>query len=170
MESSWTSNPMAAMLNPALFTEAVHMTLAAFVATVLWWRQFMLFSAALTGTTLFIEPRIGLSPCRCVHLHAIANPQRRPERARGSPGCNRRSSRRWKRTIDAAERPLVIRWIPHDQTMTTDYAVEIPRGLSLLTAHDPNAKVIGLEEFPRDQWPNVRLVHCPSTSWSVRAW
>ncbi len=43
--------------------------------------------------------------------------------------------------------------------MKTDYALEIPRGLSLLTAHDPNARVVGLEEFPRDQWPNVRLVH-----------
>ena len=43
--------------------------------------------------------------------------------------------------------------------MTTDYALEIPRGLSLLTAHDPNAKVVGLEEFPRDQWPDVRVVH-----------
>ena len=43
--------------------------------------------------------------------------------------------------------------------MTTDYALEIPRGLSLLTSHDPNATVVGLEEFPRDQWPNVRVVH-----------
>jgi cytochrome d ubiquinol oxidase subunit I len=55
--------------------------------------------------------------------------------------------------------PLVIGGIPHDQTMTTDYSLEIPRGLSLLTAHDPNATVTGLEEFPRDQWPDVRLVH-----------
>ncbi len=37
--------------------------------------------------------------------------------------------------------------------------MEIPRGLSLLAAHDPNAKVVGLEDFPRDQWPDVRVVH-----------
>ena len=43
--------------------------------------------------------------------------------------------------------------------MTTDYALEIPRGLSFLATHDPNARVTGLEEFPRDQWPNVRMVH-----------
>jgi cytochrome d ubiquinol oxidase subunit I len=43
--------------------------------------------------------------------------------------------------------------------MTTDYALEIPRGLSFLATHDPNARVAGLEEFPRDQWPNVRVVH-----------
>jgi cytochrome d ubiquinol oxidase subunit I len=28
-----------------------------------------------------------------------------------------------------------------------------------LLADNPNAKVSGLEEFPRNDWPNVRLVH-----------
>jgi cytochrome d ubiquinol oxidase subunit I len=55
--------------------------------------------------------------------------------------------------------PLLIGGIPNDQTMATDYALAIPRGLSLLTVHDPNDRVAGLEEFPRDQWPNVRIVH-----------
>jgi cytochrome d ubiquinol oxidase subunit I len=35
----------------------------------------------------------------------------------------------------------------------------IPRGLSLLATHNPNGGVIGLEQFPRSDWPNVRLVH-----------
>ena len=43
--------------------------------------------------------------------------------------------------------------------MKTDYAIAIPRGLSFLATHDINAKVAGLEEFPRDQWPNIRVVH-----------
>jgi cytochrome d ubiquinol oxidase subunit I len=55
--------------------------------------------------------------------------------------------------------PLVIGGIPQDQMMATTYALEIPRGLSFLATHDPNARVAGLEEFPRDQWPNVRMVH-----------
>jgi len=55
--------------------------------------------------------------------------------------------------------PLVIGGIPRDRTMTTDYALEIPHGLSFLATHDPNASVAGLEEFPRDDWPNVRIVH-----------
>src|SRR5260221_13799955 len=55
--------------------------------------------------------------------------------------------------------PLLVGGIPNAQTLATAYALAIPRGLSLLTAHDPNARVVGLEEFPRDQWPNVRLVH-----------
>jgi len=55
--------------------------------------------------------------------------------------------------------PLQIGGIPDDQSRTTRYALTIPRGLSLLSTHDPNSKVIGLEQFPRNDWPNVRLVH-----------
>jgi len=38
-------------------------------------------------------------------------------------------------------------------------ALRIPRGLSLLLAANPNARVTGLDAFPRSDWPNVRLVH-----------
>jgi cytochrome d ubiquinol oxidase subunit I len=55
--------------------------------------------------------------------------------------------------------PLIVGGLPDDETRTTRFGLEIPRGLSLLTAHDPNARVAGLEEFPREDWPNVRLVH-----------
>lgn len=37
--------------------------------------------------------------------------------------------------------------------------VEIPRGLSLLAFHDPDAEVKGLDQFPRDQWAPVAKVH-----------
>ena len=35
----------------------------------------------------------------------------------------------------------------------------IPRGLSLLVNRDPTSKIIGLDQFPPNDWPNVRLVH-----------
>jgi cytochrome d ubiquinol oxidase subunit I len=38
-------------------------------------------------------------------------------------------------------------------------AVEIPNLLSLLLKGDPNATIQGLDAFPRDQWPNVVIVH-----------
>ena len=31
--------------------------------------------------------------------------------------------------------------------------------LSLLATHDPNGEVLGLDAFPRDQWPEPRVVH-----------
>ena len=49
--------------------------------------------------------------------------------------------------------------IPDDQSRTTRYALIIPRGLSLLVNRDANSKIIGLDQFAPNDWPNVRLVH-----------
>jgi cytochrome d ubiquinol oxidase subunit I len=38
-------------------------------------------------------------------------------------------------------------------------AIEIPGGLSFLAFGDPSARVRGLEEFPRTEWPPVARVH-----------
>jgi cytochrome d ubiquinol oxidase subunit I len=55
--------------------------------------------------------------------------------------------------------PLLLGGIPDDETGTTAYALRIPHGLSLILDHSLEAKVAGLEETPRSDWPNVRLVH-----------
>jgi cytochrome bd ubiquinol oxidase subunit I len=39
------------------------------------------------------------------------------------------------------------------------YAIEIPKGLSLLAHLNPNATIEGLNEVPTDQWPPVNIVH-----------
>ena len=55
--------------------------------------------------------------------------------------------------------PWQLGGIADDQSRTTRYALTIPRGLSLLANRDPNSKIIGLDQFPPNDWPNVRLVH-----------
>lgn len=55
--------------------------------------------------------------------------------------------------------PLRIGGWPDPEARETRWAIEIPRLLSLLAAHDPDAEVTGLEAFPRDQWPETRIVH-----------
>jgi cytochrome d ubiquinol oxidase subunit I len=55
--------------------------------------------------------------------------------------------------------PLTIGGIPDSNTETVNFGIEIPRGLSLLAHHDPNATVTGLAAFPIEQWPPVPLVH-----------
>jgi len=55
--------------------------------------------------------------------------------------------------------PLRIGGIPDEEAGETRYAIEIPFGLSFLAHGDPNAEVLGLEEFPRDEWPPVAIVH-----------
>jgi cytochrome d ubiquinol oxidase subunit I len=54
---------------------------------------------------------------------------------------------------------LSIGGIPDVDKAQTNYALKIPYGLSLLAYHDPGATVKGLKDFPRDQWPNIFIVH-----------
>lgn len=55
--------------------------------------------------------------------------------------------------------PLRIGGLPDVNTRETRYAIEIPSGLSLLAFHDPDATVLGLNDFPQSDWPPVLLVH-----------
>jgi cytochrome d ubiquinol oxidase subunit I len=55
--------------------------------------------------------------------------------------------------------PLRIGGWPDPETGQTRWAIEIPSGLSILATWDPNAEVLGLEAFPRDQWPPTQIVH-----------
>jgi cytochrome d ubiquinol oxidase subunit I len=55
--------------------------------------------------------------------------------------------------------PLRIGGWPNVQREKTSFALEIPRGLSLLAFHDPSAEVRGLTAFPRDLWPPIVPVH-----------
>jgi cytochrome d ubiquinol oxidase subunit I len=55
----------------------------------------------------------------------------------------------------------VLGWYDAD-TGEVRYGIEIPKALSLLAEHDPNATIRGLNEVPRDQQP--RSTSCASRS------
>ena len=64
-------------------------------------------------------------------------------------------------SVFATERgaPLLMGGWPDVENRTVHYAIRIPRGLSLLAHHDPNAEVTGLDRFARENWPNVVVTH-----------
>lgn len=55
--------------------------------------------------------------------------------------------------------PLIIGGIPDEESGEVKFAIEIPGGLSFLATGDFNAEIMGLDQVPRDEWPNVTLVH-----------
>jgi cytochrome bd ubiquinol oxidase subunit I len=55
--------------------------------------------------------------------------------------------------------PLRIGGWPDPDARETRWAIEIPKGLSILATHDPDGEVLGLEAFPRDEWPETRIAH-----------
>lgn len=54
--------------------------------------------------------------------------------------------------------PLIVFGIVNKKEARVDYAIKIPYLLSFLTYKDPHAKIIGLDQFPQKDWPNVAAV------------
>jgi cytochrome bd ubiquinol oxidase subunit I len=152
-------DPIAAMLNPAAFPQTLHMTLAAYAAT-----GFAV--AGIHALRLLHEPENGFHR-RALGVALLV----------GAPAAlllplsgdlSARHVAQWQPAKLAAMEgqfrtetgaPLRIGGWPDEAAGETRYALEIPRGLSLLAFHDPDAEVKGLEAFPRADWPPVLPVH-----------
>lgn len=152
-------NPFAAMFNPAWPHIALHMTIAAYqsvAAAMLGIHGIMLlrdrnnlfhrraFAFALTATLItgLLQPLAGDFSAKQVAVLQPAKLAAMEGQFKTEQGA-----------------PLRIGGIPNPDTQETPLAIEIPGLLSWLAFGDANATVIGLEEFPRADWPPVLLVH-----------
>jgi cytochrome d ubiquinol oxidase subunit I len=152
-------NPVAAMFNAAFFHQALHMTLAAFAAT----------GFAVAGIHAYFLRR---DPKSVFHRHACAIPLAVacisiPLQILSGDISVRATAKLQPAKFAAMEAhyhtgagvPLLIGGIPDDTTMQTPYAITIPDGASLLLGGSTKTEIPGLDSVPRDEWPNVRLVH-----------
>jgi cytochrome bd ubiquinol oxidase subunit I len=152
-------DPIAALMNPAALGQSVHMLLAAYAATgfaVAGIHAFLLLrnhhssfhrhaleiALLVGGVAAILQPISGDIVGQIVAKY-------QPAKLAAMEG-------QFKTETGA---PLRIGGWPDEDARTTRYALEIPYGLSLLAFHDPNATVKGLEEFPREHWPPVAIVH-----------
>ena len=152
-------DPIAAMLNPASFHEVLHMTLAAFVATGFAVAAVHAFFLLRDRNNVFHRSALGIAlsvACISIPLQILSGDHSARVVGRLQPAKLAAMEADYRTQSGA---PLVIGGIPNDKTRTTDGALRFPRGLSLLLDHDSTAKVVGLEDFPRNNWPNVRIVH-----------
>jgi len=153
-------DPLAAMANPAAFSQTLHMSIAAYAATGLAVAGIhaLLLLRRGGGTTL---NRKALGIALLVGAPAaVLQP--------ASGDVSARFVAQWQPVKLAALEgqfetargaPLRIGGVPDESARVTRWAIEIPRGLSLLAFHDPNATVRGLEEFSPERWPPVMPVH-----------
>jgi cytochrome d ubiquinol oxidase subunit I len=152
-------DPVAAMLNRASYHEVPHMVLAALIATSFMVAAVHAFFRLREPDSSFHRAAMGIALAVAgvsLPLQFISGDSSARAAATLQPAKLAAMEAHF-RTETAA--PLLLGGIPDEKTMTTRDAVTIPGGLSFLVAHDTKAKVTGLEEFPRDQWPNVRIVH-----------
>jgi len=152
-------DPVAAMRNPAAFAQTLHMTLAAYAST-----GFVV--AGIHALALLREPRNAFHRRALAVALLVGAPAALLQPLSGD--LNARVVARWQPVKLAAMEgqfktekgaPLRIGGWPDEAKGETRYALEIPRGLSLLAFHDPGAEVKGLEAFPREEWPPVAPVH-----------
>lgn len=152
-------DPVAAMFNPAAFQQTLHMTIAAFLSTA--------FAVAAIHTALlrrepgseFHKKAIAIALSVGV-VAAILQPISGDISARfladNQPAKLAAIEAQWKTESGAG---LTIGGIPDPERERTRFGIEIPRGLSLLAHHDPNAEVIGLDAIPEEDQPPVQIVH-----------
>lgn len=152
-------DPIAAMFNDAWFTQALHMTLAAFTATGFAvagihafqvWRKRNVelhkkaFKIAITfgAIAAILQPLSG-------DLSAKDIAERQPAKLAALEAHYE--------TEKGA--PLYIGGIVNEDEQTVDYKIEIPKALSFLAFGDFDAEVKGLNDFPEDERPPVAITH-----------
>ncbi|MEW6716597.1 MAG: cytochrome ubiquinol oxidase subunit I [Chloroflexota bacterium] len=57
--------------------------------------------------------------------------------------------------------PMVIWGFPDVENQSLRFGIQIPKLLSFLIDFDPNSTVIGLDQFPRQEWPPIGLSFYP---------
>jgi cytochrome d ubiquinol oxidase subunit I len=152
-------DPIAGMMNPMAFQQTLHMTLAAYTATgfaVAGIHAFLLLFDPLNAfhrRALSIALVLGVPAAL---LQPISGDISARAVARYQPAKLAAMEAHFE---TAAGVPLAIGGVPDMDQRELRYAIKIPYGLSLLAFHDPNAVVQGLNEFPRQDWPHVPIVH-----------
>ena len=152
-------NPLEVMLNPSAVGEVVHMVLAAFLAT-----GFLV--AGIHAWHLLKEPDHVFHQRACTIalwisvIPALLQPVSGDLLAQHVAVHQPAKLAAFEAHFHTqAGSPFYLGGLPDSETRTVPYSLAISNGLSLLVHHDPNAVVIGLDHFPRDQWPPVPLVH-----------
>lgn len=152
-------DPVAAMFNDAWFAQALHMTVAAFVATgfaVAGVHALMIlrgknnafhtkafkFAMVFGGIAAIIQPLTG-------DIAAKDVAERQPAKLAAMEA-------HFETEKSAA---LVLGGIPDVDERKVNYAIEIPGALSFLAHGDFDAVVTGLDQIPRELWPPVLVTH-----------
>lgn len=152
-------DPVAAMFNRAWLHQSLHMQLAALQAVgfavggihaVLWLRgrspelNLKAFKIAMTfgAVAAIAQPFAG-------HFAGQRVAELQPAKLAAMEGHFETSTRA----------PLYIGGIPDMESRTMKWGIPLPGLLSFVAHDDFNAEVIGLDQFPEEDWPPVVIVH-----------
>lgn len=141
-------DPVTAMLNQAGIPEAIHMLIAAYAATA--------FCVAGIHAALLLKNKKNLFHRRALALALCVG---------GAMALIQPISGDVMAQLTARVQPVKLAAMEaHYETkagapIDIGGVIKIPKMLSFLAFHDHNAVVKGLNDFPKEDWPNVNLVH-----------
>ncbi|OOG76381.1 cytochrome ubiquinol oxidase subunit I [Algoriphagus sp. A40] len=152
-------DPIAALFNDAWFTQALHMTLAAFVSTgfavagihayLLMKGKNLAFHRKAFSIAIFFGAVAAILQPISGDISAKDIAVRQPAKLAAMEAHFETSKRA----------PLIIGGIPDVEKKEVNYALEIPGALSFLAHGDFDAEVIGLDQIPEEHHPPVMVTH-----------
>lgn len=152
-------DPIAAMFNKAWFSQALHMCLAAFVATG--------FAVAGVHAYMILRKKNVLFHTKAFHIAAIFAAISALLQPISGDTSAKHVAKHQPAKLAAMEAhyktgksvPLIIGGIPDEKNKTVNYALELPGFLSFLAHGDFDAEVKGLDSIPPENHPPVAIVH-----------
>ena len=152
-------DPIAAMLNPSSFSQALHMTLAAFLAVGFAVAGIHAYFLRRDPDNAFHRKAFAIALCVggvVALLQPISGDISAKRLAKHQPVKLAAMEGQWETERGA---PLRIGGIPDEEAEVTRFAIEIPKALSFLAHSDFNAEIMGLKDVPPENRPPVAIVH-----------
>ena len=156
---AYNVDPVAAMFNEAWASQALHMTIAAFVATG--------FAVAGLHALLLLKDKNNLFHRKALRISltvgaiaAILQPISGDISAKDVAERQPIKLAAMEALFETSQpADFVIGGIPDEEAREVNYAIHIPKLLSFLAHGDINAEVLGLDAFPEDEHPPVLITH-----------
>lgn len=151
----------AAVFNPSTLPRYAHSIVGCFVAGAffmmsvsawyLWKERHAAFARRALVVSLVVGFVSSVAQGPVGHWHAVQVTETQPAKMAAYEGL-----------FDTTTRaPYILFGFPDPENARVNSAVKVPAGLSMLVGFDPDTEVKGLNDFPRDLWPPVKL-----TFWS----
>lgn len=152
-------DPWSPFRSPAFFTQALHMSIAAYESVA-----FMVLG--IHASRLWVDPNNELHR-EAAKIALVVAMIAAPLQIVSGDLSAKHVAKEQPTKLAAAEghfrtergAPLNIGGWPNMKTLELDYALRIPKGLSILAFGDPDAEVLGLTDFHPTTWPPVQVVH-----------
>lgn len=152
-------DPVAAMFNPASWTQMSHMVVASYAAVGFGVAGVHAYKLLREPGNLFHRHALGIAMAvgiPAAFMMPVTGHFSAEHVAEYQPAKFAAMEAHWETERGAA---ILIGGWADEENEETRFAIRIPYALSILAHMDPNAEVTGLSDIPRDERPPVNIVH-----------